>query len=158
MFRVYNLQTMTCTVRLVLSLHVLTLISGGAKVSTLDEEEGQEAGQEEGQTNVYSMDRMVLDGGPFPAATPTGPYFEPDYRRNIAVVSKGKAVLNCRVYNIGNRTVSHVILSLLTLSQTIRSCNCNFCCRTFKTNLDIVKLGHKLHTAYLSLFHPAIQM
>ena len=149
---------MTCTVRLVLSVHVLTLISGGAKVSTLDDEEGQEAGQEEGQTNVYSMDRMVLDGGPFPAATPTGPYFEPDYRRNIAVVSKGKAVLNCRVYNIGNRTVSHLILSLLTLSQTIRSCNCNFCCRTFKTNLDIVKLGHKLHTAYLSLFHPAIQM
>ena len=117
MFRAYNLQTMTCTVRLVLSVHVLTLISGGAKVSTLDEEEGQE----EGQTNVYSMDRMVLDGGPFPAATPTGPYFEPDYRRNIAVVTKGKAVLNCRVYNIGNRTVSHVILSLLTLSQTIRS-------------------------------------
>ena len=89
---------MTCTVRLVLSVHVLTLISGRAKVSTLDDEEGQ--------TNVYSMDRMVLDGGPFPAATPTGPYFDPDYRRNIAVVTKGKAVLNCRVYNIGNRTVS----------------------------------------------------
>ena len=26
--------------------------------------------------------------------------------RNISVITGGKAVLNCRVYNIGNRTVS----------------------------------------------------
>ena len=55
---------------------------------------------------VYSMDRMVGDEGPFPHATPSGPYFDPEFSRNISVISGGKAVLNCRVYNIGNRTVS----------------------------------------------------
>ena len=55
---------------------------------------------------VYSMDRMVGDEGPFPHTTPSGPYFDPEFSRNISVISGGKAVLNCRVYNIGNRTVS----------------------------------------------------
>ena len=30
---------------------------------------------------VYSMDRMVGDGGPFPHATPSGPYFDPEFSR-----------------------------------------------------------------------------
>ena len=57
---------------------------------------------------VYSMDRLVLDGGPFPQAPPSGPYFDPELRREISVVSSGAATLNCRVFNIGNRTVSQV--------------------------------------------------
>ena len=61
---------------------------------------------------VYSMDRMVGDEGPFPHATPSGPYFDPEFSRNISVISGGKAVLNCRVYNIGNRTVSGYYLEL----------------------------------------------
>ena len=52
------------------------------------------------------MDRLVLDGGPFPQAPPSGPYFDPELRREISVVSSGAATLNCRVFNIGNRTVS----------------------------------------------------
>ena len=55
---------------------------------------------------VYSMDKMVLDGGPFPQATPSGPYFDPENSGNVSVITGAKAVLNCRVFNIGNRTVS----------------------------------------------------
>jgi len=61
------------------------------------------------------MDRLVLDGGPFPQAPPSGPYFDPELRREISVVSSGAATLNCRVFNIGNRTVSWIRLSDLKL-------------------------------------------
>jgi len=69
---------------------------------------------------VYSMDKMVIDGGPFPHTPPSGPYFDPDFTKNISVITGGKAVLNCRVYNIGNRTVSWIRqtdIKLLTVGR-----------------------------------------
>ena len=69
---------------------------------------------------VYAMDKMVIDGGPFPQATPSGPYFDPENSGNVSVISGAKAVLNCRVFNIGNRTVSRdwdeIILQLCDIS------------------------------------------
>ena len=62
--------------------------------------------QTEPGVGVYSIDKMVIDGGPFPQATPSGPYFDPENSGNVSVISEAKAVLNCRVFNIGNRTVS----------------------------------------------------
>ena len=70
-------------------------------LSGKNQTETENAGQ-----GVYSMDKMVIDGGPFPHTPPSGPYFDPDFTKNISVITGGKAVLNCRVYNIGNRTVS----------------------------------------------------
>ena len=61
------------------------------------------------------MDRLVLDGGTFPHLTPSGPYFDPELSRNISVITSGAATLNCRVFNIGNRTVSQ------SVSQSVRS-------------------------------------
>ena len=97
---------MTVTTPLFLSLHLLTLslISAGGGDSLSSPGPSTQPGGL--NTGVYSMDRMVLDGGPFPQATPSGPYFDPDYRTEISVMTAGTAVLNCRVYNIGNRTVS----------------------------------------------------
>ena len=60
-------------------------------------------------SGMYSMDRMVLDGGPFPQAPPSGPYFDPELKSNISVITNGEATLNCRVFNIGNRTVSQSV-------------------------------------------------
>ena len=65
---------------------------------------------------VYAMDKMVLDDGPYPHATPSGPYFDPEFTKNISVVTGGKAVLNCRVYNIGNRTVWEFSIQELTFT------------------------------------------
>ena len=66
------------------------------------------------------MDKMVIDGGPFPQATPSGPYFDPENSGNVSVISGAKAVLNCRVFNIGNRTVrrdwDEIILQLCDIS------------------------------------------
>lgn len=62
---------------------------------------------------VYSMDKIVLDGSPFPhSSPPTGPYFDPANTRNVTIISDGRAVLNCRVYNIGNRTVRLIKMEL----------------------------------------------
>ena len=52
------------------------------------------------------MDKMVIDGAPFPQVTPSGPYFDPENSGNVSVITGAKAMLNCRVFNIGNRTVS----------------------------------------------------
>ena len=59
------------------------------------------------------FNEMVLDGQPgrFPdAGLPNGPYFDPGFSTNISVIAGGRAMLNCRVYNIGNRTVRLMIL------------------------------------------------
>jgi hypothetical protein len=41
-----------------------------------------------------------------------GPYFEPSASRNVTALVGKTAYLNCRVRNLGNKTVSH--MSLLT--------------------------------------------
>ena len=55
--------------------------------------------------NTYHMGRMILDNAVFPHLTPIGPYFDLSHSENVTAVTKGRAVLNCRVYNLGNRTV-----------------------------------------------------
>ena len=54
---------------------------------------------------TYSMDKMILDGSTFPHSTPNGPYFDPAHSKNVTSVTGGRALMNCRVYNLGNRTV-----------------------------------------------------
>ena len=68
------------------------------------------------------MDRLVLDGGPFPQAPPAGPYFDPELRSNISVITSGAATLNCRVYNIGNRTVCFLLSVVYVASLEILKC------------------------------------
>ena len=103
---------MTPTVQQFVSLHLvsLSLICPGGGDSR---HRRRALDPREEDIGIYSMDRMVLDGGPFPQATPTGPYFDPDFRTNISVMTAGRAVLNCRVYNIGNRTVSELSRKIL---------------------------------------------
>ena len=60
---------------------------------------------------IYSMDKVILDGSTFPAATPKGPYFDPDFSKNVTSVTGSAALMNCRVYNLGNRTVIVCIMN-----------------------------------------------
>ena len=82
-------------------------------------EPGGSDGQQPG-VGVYAMDKMVIDGGPSPQAKPSGPYFDPENSGNVSVITGAKAMLNCRVFNIGNRTVSadweQIILQLCDIS------------------------------------------
>ena len=81
---------------------------------------------------VYAMDKMVMDEGPFVHSTPSGPYFDPEFTKNISVVTGGAAVLNCRVYNIGNRTVrKHFYIIIKCIHNAIFMINL----LTFKTFL-----------------------
>ena len=51
------------------------------------------------------MDKMILDEVTFPDSSPNGPYFDTDHSKNVTSVTGGKALMNCRVYNLGKRTV-----------------------------------------------------
>ena len=64
------------------------------------------------------MGKMILDGSSHPHdSLPTGPYFDPENSQNITAVSGSRALLNCRVYNLGNRTVGGgwYVIIILTL-------------------------------------------
>ena len=65
---------------------------------------------------TYSMGKMILDGSTHPHhSSPSTPYFDLENSQNITAVSGSRALLNCRVYNLGNRTVSWIRLSDLNL-------------------------------------------
>ena len=51
------------------------------------------------------MDRMVLEEDSFPQVSFNRPYIEPEHSANVTSVVGGQALLNCRVYNLGNKTV-----------------------------------------------------
>ena len=82
----------------VISLHVILIfITVYADLSNLKQENLQ---------GSYSMKKMIIDGTSFPYFSTHQPYIDPEYSGNISCVVGGEAVLNCRVYNLGNKTVS----------------------------------------------------
>ena len=58
------------------------------------------------------MEKVILDDSTFPAATPNGPYFDPDFSKNVTSVTGSVALMNCRVFNLGNRTVIFCVMKL----------------------------------------------
>jgi len=77
--------------------------------------EEHQTGYSKASLGTYSMDKMILDGSSFPHSSNNGPYFDPENTKNITSVTGARALLNCRVYNLGNRTVSWIRLSDLNL-------------------------------------------
>lgn len=68
-----------------------------------------------GDQGRYSIDRVILDGSGPPHHPSTGPAIETHSSPNITAVTGQVAQLNCRVHNLGNRTVSWIRLSDLSL-------------------------------------------
>jgi len=68
-----------------------------------------------GDLGRYSIDRVILEGSGPPHHHSTGPAIETYSSPNISAVTGQVAQLNCRVHNLGNRTVSWIRLADLSL-------------------------------------------
>ena len=51
--------------------------------------------------SMYSMDKMIMESQPSMGQ----PHIDPDHSGDVTAVVGSHALLNCRVYNLGNRTV-----------------------------------------------------
>jgi len=73
-----------------------------------------------GSLGRYNIDRVILEGFGSAESSSSGPYIDLSHSGNVTVVSGHLARLNCRVRNLGNRTVSWIRLqdlSLLTVGR-----------------------------------------
>jgi len=119
----FNLNTkahlLNTPVAIFLQIHII-LHFAGRNGSSLGSEEELLSATTTSTVGRYNIDRVILEGfGPAESSS-SGPYIDLSHSGNVTVVSGHLARLNCRVRNLGNRTVSWIRLqdlSLLTVGR-----------------------------------------
>ena len=100
----------------VLPTHILSVVQNNTKAPVLGEEVIERGGRvvptsEATPTGRYAIDRIIMEGDTVPLLSKNGPYFDRISPSNMTAVTGDSATLQCRVHNLGKKTVrqSHVI-------------------------------------------------
>lgn len=72
-----------------------------------------------------------------------GPFFEVSSQKNITAIAGHSAYLNCRVRNLGNRTVSESVLLISANLKLPKHSHRDFSVMVMERSLEILKLSRK---------------
>jgi len=126
-------------VAIFLQIHFILHLAGQDGSSLGAEAEPEElhsATTPAGSLGRYNIDRVILEGFGSAESSSSGPYIDLSHSGNVTVVSGHLARLNCRVRNLGNRTVSWIRLqdlSLLTVGRYTYTSDLRFDLLSFST-------------------------
>ena len=94
----------------VLPTHILSVVQNNTKAPVLGEEVIVRGGRvvptsEAAPTGRYAIDRIIMEGDTVPLLSKNGPYFDRISPSNMTAVTGDSATLQCRVHNLGKKTV-----------------------------------------------------
>ena len=97
----------------VLPTHILSVVQNNTKAPVLGEEVIVRGGRvvptsEAAPTGRYAIDRIIMEGDNVPLLSKNGPYFDRISPSNMTAVTGDSATLQCRVHNLGKKTVGTI--------------------------------------------------